>query len=372
MMPYDQTLAAPLRQKHADLRALSDTLNDLAEQLLHREPQRIYSITTNSYELANATYPTGMARARLLAGYSLANQGRFNLAAHAFREAARLCETHGLEELKLPVQNGLAVAHMLSGEFAAAQKVLNLALEQTRQDQDPTHLARTLNNFGILFMMTANFKRALDYHTEAQKLEDQVNSTELQLTVALNVAYSLRQLGQLQEAGQLTQKQLGLARAAQLTHLEALALVSLAKTWGKMGALEAAEDTIDEALAVISRLGLLDARCAALILKARLMEQRGQGGEAVALLSEALTTAEELHLVVRCREAHEELALLHPSPALRMHHQLAAMIIQQAQKRQLKKQRRLGFDDRFGGESNLLPPQPMCAKPGGPPPEAVG
>ena len=342
----------------APWQAQVDALNNLAEFLLHREPQRVYAITTNSFELAGNDYPEGQVRSRVIAARSLGQQGHYALAVHAFLEAQRLCRLHGLKRLQLPTLNGLGLAHILNGEYASALHVLQESLQLACASHDLQNVCRTLNHLAFLCTYTGDYDVALQYHQAARTVAQHLDDAELRLTTDANVGFSCLQTSRLPEAQHLLESSLVGARAAGLRRVECVVMLNLARLQERLNLLEPALVNLEAVLSCVHELKLHELQCAAQIDKARILRRQERPADGLRLLEPALHQARFLRLVRRELEALEELCEVHRhlNSVETAHSVLAVQEFRSTQVLRIKTQQKLGYVNLDGVLKQLVLP----------------
>ncbi|GGN44869.1 EAL domain-containing protein [Deinococcus daejeonensis] len=298
--------ALPMPATRADV----DRLNDEADAVLMTSMQRSRELAGEALTLASRlAYEAGEARARMLCGYGHYFLSEYPEALRLFDQSEALAARIGALATQTRAVNGQAIILVTQGQYGAGMDRHLHCLQLGQASGDRVAQARTLNNIGSLYLDLRDYESALAYHQDALALARDIGHDLMVSSASINAALDSHYLGRFEDALALNRETLGRAQAQGYRQHEFLLRANMAANLLGLGRPGEALEQAQQAARGSQDLGDRENLCDALVLRGQALLALGDGA-ARAALEQAAALADDLGVIFRQIEAHQELSNL--------------------------------------------------------------
>lgn len=294
----------------ADPRQKIDTMNDLAWELRHFDPQRALALSNTVYEFSQSQdYPRGQL-------HSLRTQTALHTFIFSKSDKALFRANQALDLLET-CPDELAHAHILeclskiykdTGDYPAAQTYLMQALALCRQEGDQHTESMLLNDLGHLYYHTNDEERGLEYFEQALKIAKSTNDQEMQARMMNNIGDLLNNAGRYDEAFPYLEQSLALTRQFKVRSLEPVVLDSLSEIYAVRGNYNQALECLQLAYQLAEEFDDKSRQLIFLRNMARVYQRQQELDTALDYLRRALAAAEATEAKAEMFTCHQLLA----------------------------------------------------------------
>jgi CHAT domain-containing protein/uncharacterized protein HemY len=243
-------------------------------------------ITENSQTSASQDAPTLLAEGRT--NY---DAGRFDDAAIALQQAARLYAQAGDRLQQAMSLNYLSLAYQNLGEWEQAETAINQSLNLLQSQSDAAIRAQALNNRGSLQFATGQTEAALETWQEAEKAYTQAKDAMGVLGSQINQAQAWQSLGMFRRAQSLLEQVEQTIKTQPNSLVKATGLHSLGLVWQGIGNLQQSQNILEESLSVARSLNSSFDISATLLSLGNTARRLGEAPQALEYYQQAATTA---------------------------------------------------------------------------------
>jgi diguanylate cyclase (GGDEF)-like protein len=308
-------------------------LNAAALKIRNISPGEARRLYEKAYDLARDDLSCCSEAASSLAGqgYLNNNTGDVNLAVKQNFEAISLLANSPPAPPLVDAYCNLAWIFDAFGAFSNALNYASKALKTAQQLQDQYWEARALDTYGnSWFSGAADLDETFQFQEKAAHLFGEIGDTIEQARVYNNIADAQLRGGRLETALEYGQKSLALARQTHSPIIEIVAIITLAEVLIAMQAYVRAENSLQEALELLSDETPIIFKVDILISLAQVCLMNSHPGQAEANLVAAIQIASSVQSIYEQAMAHRILAEIYEqkqefSTALEHHKQFTVL-----------------------------------------------
>jgi CHAT domain-containing protein/Tfp pilus assembly protein PilF len=178
-----------------------------------------------------------------------------------FEEAVKSFHDAGDRKREAEALNSLAFAHHSLSEVKQALEALNQALPLYREVGERAGEARVLNNIGAMYFNLGEYRKGVEYLQQALPIQRELNIVDEEANTLRNIGGVYYELGEYQSALDYVDRVLALIRNSgmqtpEVRAVEASALLSICNATTRLGAMQRALDTCQQAVSIFRQLDL--------------------------------------------------------------------------------------------------------------------
>ncbi len=187
----------------------------------------------------------------------------------------------------------IAQIYYSTGDYYQTEQFLKRALAIHQGVRSSWWLASTLNQFGILYTLIGDSKKAIGYLQEGQQVAQKIGSKDLEVKILCNTSIALQGLHAFKQAQNILTQGLLIANSADSEYVEAILLEEQAKVMLKLNRIGEAIESANASLAILKKLGGHNAATPNLITLAMAYHKLDKGSTALVYAREAVDMLNE-------------------------------------------------------------------------------
>ncbi len=232
------------------------------------------------------------------AGVLLEESGRLEDSLYFYNQSLALSRQRKDRRGEATALRNIGRIHAATRDYLKANETLQASLEISRELKDAGLEHAVLDNLGSLENQRGNFELALNYVTQASKIEGPDSPPSLKYQRLSVEAVTHYQLGNLEKCSEVLLQALDFARSQKIPPAEATILGNLADLQFKLGKNGESLASSSQALALLRRIGGDPAHEAAVLYtRAQALRSSGKSEEALANLRQAITLLERARII---------------------------------------------------------------------------
>jgi DNA-binding SARP family transcriptional activator/predicted ATPase len=158
-------------------------------------------------------YLRGIINAQLLIGNAYTGQGELREAAHWYQKAHRQAEAAGVRDLLAAVISQQAMLCSHHGDYQAAIRHYEQAIQLWREVNNQTEMARTMGHLGNIYLSLNDYGKASHHYAISLEVAEAVGARQLHANALFKLGHLNKRLGHYEKALACCQQSLAINQA---------------------------------------------------------------------------------------------------------------------------------------------------------------